>query len=203
MNLAIKGVPEKGGIPRGASIYVYRHVAEGRKQPVYEVKFVPAGPRNIEVEPGRYSIVIAHFPPGRRKGLKYVYEEYVGVTPEAWERLSGMAPSLMRVMSTSEGVVYACREFGCNQSFTSEVAALVHEYEHFGIDVLGGQVPPDTVEEAREAKAASMPAQDKKALAAARTAIRAAAVQDGGARPPQVTVPGLGTFTPAPPGKVE
>jgi len=162
MLLKITGDPGQGGLPNGASVKVYE--ANGVTNPQYPIyrevsafHRVTGGVVHVDVDPGKYRITIwKSF--GARQCMSYCYDVLVGVGEEQWVKLQNMSPRFVTSVLGTEGLIYTCRFPGCEAQPRSRVAAVLHEYEHFGKDPLS-LTPEERVD--IETKRAALGAQVK------------------------------------------
>lgn len=125
------------GIPKRAHV---RLESLPDQMVIYTGKVRAGGPMAIELDPGKYIASVVRLGPKRTKRFddcSYIGTFYVDVTPEAWEQLKDMTPTLARVINTSEGPRWRCKlapVTGCEFEGTSAISALLHQVtEHLGI----------------------------------------------------------------------
>lgn len=60
----------------------------------------------------------------------------IGMDEDEWKRVTKMKPKSQHARMTTEGVTYSCMFVGCEKRTTSRIAAVLHEADHQGIDLL-------------------------------------------------------------------
>src|SRR6266481_1814106 len=123
------GNPNQGGLPRKSNLRVeslpQRFVVfEGNvSEAVY-----------LDLDPGKYaySVVKKSSPPQMTDAI-YKDEFLHEVTEETWKTLQQFAPKNFKIMHTSEGVRWNCKQTLCDFQATTSISALIHEMEHAGL----------------------------------------------------------------------
>lgn len=108
---------------------------------------------SVDLDPGQYRIVVSQLVvPGGisspREGgtttlLKWKKDFFHELTPEQHKRIINSPLQFTKGMQTSDGVRYLCKLTGCDVEMTSRAAAVLHEAEHKGVDLLKRHVPQD------------------------------------------------------------
>lgn len=98
-------------------------------------KAVGRGPVSVDLDPGKYTLVVYHFSPDKVTNFKYRETFLHGITEDQWAKLSNMRPKIARVVHTTLGIVYRCGFVGCKDEHTSRASAVIHECEHQGVDL--------------------------------------------------------------------
>lgn len=89
-----------------------------------------------------------HLDEGKYKWLANSVDEYqpnavviergtllVGVDDKTWAKVQLKAPRMARARMTSDGAVWWCGYPDCNRRFTSQPAVVLHEHDHYGVDL--------------------------------------------------------------------
>lgn len=109
---------------------------------------------SVDLDPGKYRIVVSQFivtGEGTATLTKWRKDFYhdLGDTDEEAEirftRLKDAPLRFTRGIMTSDGLRYHCQLPGCSQESTSRTAAILHEAEHSGIDLLREPVHPAAI----------------------------------------------------------
>ena len=123
---------EEHGIPRHSKVRIEslpkRHLAF--KHPDVH------GAAMVELDPGKYVASVCNFDPAGVNDCKYTEEFYVGITANHFKRLKAMHPRFARGSLTSGGFRWSCTFPGCDEVSKSEIQQVIHEFEHFGIDLI-------------------------------------------------------------------
>ena len=123
---------EEFGIPRHSKLRIEslpkRHLAF--KHPDVH------GAAMIELDPGKYVASVCNFDPSGVNACKYTEEFYVGIDEKSFKRLKAMRPRFSRGSLTSEGFRWSCTFPGCDEVSKSEIQQVIHEFDHFGIDLI-------------------------------------------------------------------
>ena len=124
--------PWPKGIPRGSRIRVE---ALPNRTLVFSHNKVSKSV-SINLDPGKYIYTILKPLPGAKTVVKTSGSILVGISEENFRKLQYIKPKLMKAAMTSDGVVWRCKMPGCQEEVTSEVSAIQHEGEHFGMDLI-------------------------------------------------------------------
>lgn len=93
----------------------------------------------LDMDPGKYRIVVSQLVPtgeGSATVRKWRKDFYHDITPEQFDLLRNSPLRFTKGVMASEGLRYRCQLPGCDQEITSKLAAVVHEAEHSGVDLL-------------------------------------------------------------------
>jgi hypothetical protein len=101
----------------------------------------------LDLDPGHYRIAVSQ---GVTSGSRpysrtWVKDFYHDLTPEAEEQLSRAVLRFTKGRMTTDGARFFCQLAGCNNEATSRVAAIVHEAEHSGVNLLATPMEPADV----------------------------------------------------------
>jgi len=108
------------------------------------------GKVTIDLDPGKY-VWIAHFNDRSKiNNFKYHEEFLHEVSEEQWAELHAMVPRITKTCHTTMGVMYRCQFVGCDEEQTSRMAAVLHEAEHQGVDLLANPDQKAEVDNALE-----------------------------------------------------
>lgn len=99
----------------------------------------------IELDPGHYRIAVSQCVASgsRPYSRKWVKDFYHDITPEADALLARSVLKFTKGRMTTDGARYFCQlHSGCSNEATSRVAAILHEAEHSGVDLLKNPIEP-------------------------------------------------------------
>lgn len=126
--------PTLTDVPRHSAITI--SALPGRRTVIKTVasgSFTPA-----DLDPGKYVYTICqHNYQGNPHRVKQEKGEFlVDVTEEQFARLVHIKPRLAKGLMTTDGARWSCGFVGCEEKFSSPIAAVQHEGEHFGVDLI-------------------------------------------------------------------
>jgi hypothetical protein len=106
-----------------------------------------------DLDPGHYRLVVSQMiiPGGHGSGsnratlMKWRKDFYHEVTPEQHQRIQDAPLRFTKGMMTTDGTRFNCNLPGCSNEATSRVAAVLHEAEHSGVDLLKQPMHPGDV----------------------------------------------------------
>lgn len=140
-------------------------LAQCKKELVWSGEVTESLTRNLD--PGRY-IVTAIKHDAETGGFWDQHTFYHGCDETNWLKIVNMKPKLCRSRHTVDGVLYMCSFYGCTKAMTSRFAAIIHEAEHLGVDILKA-TPEQTAQVASKAQEiASVAKKDKEAAMSGR-----------------------------------
>lgn len=94
------------------------------------------GSATLDLDMGKY-VWVAHFnDKTKMNNFKYREEFLHEVTQEQWDELYHMSPRIAKPMHTTQGLLWHCQFVGCDEQHTSRIAAVLHEAEHQGVDLM-------------------------------------------------------------------
>jgi len=112
---------------------------------------------SIDLDPGRYRLVVSQMAitgEGRATLMKWRKDFYHDCTPEQHTALVNSPLRFTKGMMATDGTSFNCQLPGCSNEATSRMAAVLHEAEHSGVDLLAqpkthpGDIPPPKIDAA-------------------------------------------------------
>jgi hypothetical protein len=119
------------GIPRNSRI---RLESLPKRRVIYDGTASKSLP--IDLSPGKYAISISKFTDEGLADFSYEYEFYHECTEQQFRALVNAKPTFVKIMNTSQGPRWRCTIKPCDFESTSQYDAVIHEWEHRGVNIL-------------------------------------------------------------------
>lgn len=119
------------GIPRNSHI---RLESLPKRRVIYDGMASKSLP--LDLSPGKYVISISKFTDDKLADFAYEYEFYHECTEAQFRALSNAKPTFVKIMNTSQGPRWRCTIKPCDFESTTQFDAVIHEWEHRGVNIL-------------------------------------------------------------------
>lgn len=95
-----------------------------------------SGAVSVELDPGKYAIKVCNHDKTGINACSYRDEFYVGIDAKSFGRLRFMKPRFSKARMTTEGSRWYCTFPGCDEVSKSQIQQVLHEFDHFGVDLV-------------------------------------------------------------------